>query len=169
VSHVSKVIEGLVGLPGISAAVITALSLVVYSGWRRRDEKSFMAVLGPVTTTSSLFFNMFFAAIGAGAGFSHIITTGPAMVSFMGITLLLHASILALGVLAINRSRKAGVGIDDMVVASNANIGGPATAAAMATSLDRHHLVVPSTVFGTVGYATATLLGTALYRLAGRL
>lgn len=169
ISYLAKGLEHSVGLPGISAAIITAASLLVYSQWRDRYQRSFKGVLGLVATTSSLFFNMFFAAIGAGARLSQIVMTGPAMTAFMGITLLVHALTVGGGVFLVNRwSPTARVGIDDMVCASNANIGGPATAAAMATNLDCHHLVVPSTIFGTVGYAAATLLGMTMYRLAGR-
>lgn len=168
ISYLARVVEKAVGLPGISAAVITSISLLVFTGWRSRDGRSFRGVQGAVSTTSSLFFNVFFAAMGAGARLSQILATGPAMTAFMGITLVAHTLILALGVWAVNRFSKARVGISEMVCASNANIGGPATAAAMATSLNCHHLVVPCTIFGTVGYAAATLLGIAMYRFLGR-
>ena len=62
------------------------------------------------------------------------------------------------------------IGIDEMVIASNANIGGPATAAAMATSssLQRPDLGLPATVTGTVGYALATALGVTLFKLLNK-
>ncbi len=50
----------------------------------------------------------------------------------------------------------------EIVVASNANAGGPTTAAAMATSRGWHGLVIPAILCGTLGYATATFLGVAL-------
>ena len=47
---------------------------------------------------------------------------------------------------------------------SNANVGGPATAAGFAGLLGRQCLVVPATIYGTLGYAIATTLGIGLYR-----
>ena len=54
-------------------------------------------------------------------------------------------------------------GIDEALVASNACVGGPATAAAFATATCREDLVVPAVVWGTGGYASGTGLGMALY------
>ena len=43
--------------------------------------------------------------------------------------------------------------VDEALVASNACVGGPATAAAFASATRREDLVVPAVVWGTVGYA----------------
>ena len=56
-------------------------------------------------------------------------------------------------------------GIDEALVASNACVGGPATAAAFASATRREDLVVPAVVWGTVGYACGTGLGMALYNV----
>ena len=50
----------------------------------------------------------------------------------------------------------------EMVVASNANAGGPTTAAVMATARRWSDLVIPAILCGTLGYATATFIGVAL-------
>lgn len=47
-------------------------------------------------------------------------------------------------------------------MASNANVGGPTTAAAMAGSKRWKSLVLPGVLTGIFGYATATFLGLAL-------
>jgi uncharacterized membrane protein len=56
-----------------------------------------------------------------------------------------------------------------VLVASNANIGGPGTAGTFASMIGRPALVVPAAVFGTVGYAIATTLGVAVYTVLSRL
>lgn len=52
----------------------------------------------------------------------------------------------------------------ELLVASNANVGGPTTAAAMAGSKRWKSLVLPGILTGIFGYATATFLGLALGR-----
>lgn len=46
-----------------------------------------------------------------------------------------------------------------VLIASNANVGGPATAAAMASSKGWHHLIQPAMLTGSLGYALATAIG----------
>lgn len=49
-----------------------------------------------------------------------------------------------------------------VLIASNANVGGPATAAAMATSKGWQHMVQPAMLTGSLGYAIATAIGCAM-------
>jgi uncharacterized membrane protein len=50
----------------------------------------------------------------------------------------------------------------ELVIASNANMGGPTTAAAMAVARKWKTLVIPAILCGTLGYAIATFIGVAL-------
>lgn len=49
-----------------------------------------------------------------------------------------------------------------VLTASNANIGGPATAAAMAASRGWPHMVRPAMLTGSFGYAVGTAFGCAV-------
>ena len=51
-----------------------------------------------------------------------------------------------------------------VLVASNANVGGPATAAAMASSKGWPHMIQPAMLTGSLGYAVATALGLGMAR-----
>ena len=50
----------------------------------------------------------------------------------------------------------------ELYLASNANVGGPTTAAAMAQAKGWKRLVLPALLIGILGYATATALALSL-------
>jgi uncharacterized membrane protein len=50
----------------------------------------------------------------------------------------------------------------EIVIASNANMGGPTSAAAMAVARRWETLVIPAVLCGTLSYATATFIGVAV-------
>ena len=57
--------------------------------------------------------------------------------------------------------------LEDIILASNANIGGPTTAAGMAISQGWTRLVGPSMLVGTFGYVIGTYLGIIVGSLLG--
>ena len=63
-----------------------------------------------------------------------------------------------LGNLFYNRLLK--FNLEDAIIASNANIGGPTTAAGMAISQGWVDLVGPAMLIGTLGYVIGNYLGT---------
>lgn len=100
-----------------------------------------------------LFMQIFFAAIGASANISKVMEVGPSLFVFAGIILTIHLiTILLMG--KIFR-----VGLPEILIASNANMGGPTTAAAMAAARGWDALVVPAVLCGTPGYVIATFIG----------
>ena len=52
--------------------------------------------------------------------------------------------------------------LEDAIIASNANIGGPTTAAGMAISQGWAKLVGPAMLVGTLGYVIGTYAGTVV-------
>lgn len=50
----------------------------------------------------------------------------------------------------------------ELYLASNANVGGPTTAAAMAQAKNWNSLVLPALLIGVLGYASATAIALAL-------
>lgn len=52
--------------------------------------------------------------------------------------------------------------LEDIVLASNANIGGPTTAAALAIAKGWKNLIGPILVVGTLGYIIGNYVGTLL-------
>ena len=101
----------------------------------------------------------FYACLGACSPVSAVVKAGAPAVGLAVAALAGHALLLAACTL------KGPWTVDEALVASNACVGGPATAAAFALSTRREALVVPAVVWGTVGYACGTGLGMALYSI----
>ena len=161
-----QLIEQKVGVPGMAAGTITLLSIGVFGMLRRVSPRFFGLVARPAGGLSSFLFSLFFAAIGAGASLTHLVQSGPVIVALMSLSLFIHLLTTLVGLRVYNKCvlPSARVSVDEAVIGSNANVGGPATAAAMAGSIDRPDLVLPAAATGTGGYALATFLGVALFR-----
>lgn len=96
---------------------------------------------------------IFFATIGATAHVTRVMEYGPALFFFAAVILAVHLLVI-LGV-----GKVARIGLPEILIASNANMGGPTTAAAMAAARQWGHLVIPAVLCGTLGYAIATFIG----------
>lgn len=99
---------------------------------------------------------VFYAAVGASANVSMVIKSAPVLFWFSFIALATHLGLLlALGKL-LGFSRR------DLLLASNANIGGPSTVAGMAAAKGWRSMLVPSILTSTLGYAMGTFIGMGL-------
>ena len=103
--------------------------------------------------------------MGASGRWLEVVGVAPAIFMFAALALAVHIAVMAAGAAVLNRFCGAGLGLDDIIVASNANIGGPSTAATFAGLLGKDELVVPAAVWGTVGYAIATTLGVGVWTI----
>jgi uncharacterized membrane protein len=124
---------------------------------------------------SSISFLLLFAAIGASADLTTaFVVYGPACLFFSITALAVHGIITLLGSWFYKRATGASYTYEDVLVASNAAIGGPATAAAFCQFIrpkKSHHAedfhkqgrTVAATVWGVVGYAIGTTAGVSLY------
>ena len=81
---------------------------------------------------------------------------GPILFVFAALILTVHLIFL------LGAGKLFKLDLAEIVIASNANMGGPTTAAAMAVARNWRGLVIPAILCGTLGYAVATFIGVAL-------
>jgi uncharacterized membrane protein len=154
------------------AATIPALTRLVPSNLQLWNDMQYCAE--PLSGFAFLFL---FAAIGVSADIKAALCSGPACLLFSLTALAVHGlvtlggSVLFQRVMRTNRRHKSNgrVSLADVLVASNAAIGGPATAAAFCGQVKqgnemKRSLTLAATIWGIVGYAIGTTVGVALFR-----
>ena len=106
-----------------------------------------------------LIMQILFAVIGASAHVTTVLENGPLLFVFALFILLIHLLFIVIGGWYLKLS------LPEIIIAANANLGNPSTAAAMAASRRWDHLVVPAILCGTLGYAIATFIGSNIGNL----
>ena len=104
---------------------------------------------------------LFYFVIGVPASISLIIKNAPLLLVFCLIMVVVNMLFCFIGGKLLNYP------LEDIIIASNANIGGPTTAAGMAISQGWYKLVGPAMLTGTFGYVIGTYLGIIVGSLLG--
>jgi uncharacterized membrane protein len=104
----------------------------------------------------TLFMYVFFVVIGAGANIADVLGTALPILMFIVVMVVVHLCLLVM----IGKLMK--LDLAEIMIASNACILGPATAAALAASRGWQPLIAPGILVGMFGYAIATFIGVAL-------
>ena len=99
---------------------------------------------------------LFFVVIGIPASIPLIIQNAPLLLLFVFIIVVINMIIS----LAAGKLLKAD--LEEIILASNANVGGPTTAAALAIAKGWKDLIGPILVVGTLGYIIGNYVGTLL-------
>lgn len=104
---------------------------------------------------------IFFFVIGVPASVPLIIKNSPLLLVFAAIVVVINMlfSLVAGKIMKFN--------LEEIILASNANIGGPTTAAAMAVSKGWVKLVGPIMIVGTLGYVLGTYAGLIVGSILG--
>lgn len=135
--------------------LLTTITFIVASIFRNSFEK-----LNGSQELGTYCIYLFFVVIGIPASIGLIVTKAPLLFIFVFIIAMVNLAI-TMGVGKLFKFN-----IEEVVLACNANIGGPTTAAALAISKGWTKLVGPILVIGTVGYVIGNYVGTIIYFIA---
>ena len=155
----------LAGLGAISSNLLPRILSLVHADALAAEIRSVSIRL------SDICFYLLFAAIGASANLREAVQLGGwhflSGAIFATMTLTVHILTLIGGSLAVQRLTHVRLGLEEILVASNAAIGGPLTAAEFAnrTTRRRRGLIMAATVWGVFGYVIATEVGVTLTRI----
>jgi len=155
----------LAGLGAICSNVLPRI-LLLFQADALMDEIRSVSI-----SLSDICFYLLFAAIGASANLGEAVKLGGWHFSsgalFASTALLVHTVTLIGGSLAVQRFTKVRLELEEILVASNAAIGGPLSAAEFAnrTARRRPGLIMAATVCGVFGYVIATEVGITLTRM----
>jgi uncharacterized membrane protein len=143
-------------LTGASPIVLVSMLTVVVC-------TAFPRLMGSLTSAGGvigvLFMQYFFAVTGAMGDISSVITMAPSLFLHTSVQISMHFTII------VTLGKLLKLPFREVVLASNANVGGPTTAAAMATSKRWKSLVLPALFTGVFGYAIGTGTGLAVERI----
>ncbi|WP_239700409.1 MULTISPECIES: DUF819 family protein [unclassified Mammaliicoccus] len=144
-------LEILVSIIGDQFLLLTTLTLIAVAVFSK-----FFENLNASDELGTFLIYIFFVVIGVPASIPIIIKTAPLLFIFVAIILIFNLAIT----LSFGKLFK--FNIEEMILASNANAGGPTTAAALAISKGWHSLVGPILIIGTLGYVIGNYIGTMM-------
>ena len=135
---------------------ITLISMIFASVFEKQANS-----MNGAQEIGTFFIYMFFFVIGVPASIMEILTNAPMLFVFCFIMVVVNMIFCLIGGKILNFA------LEDILVASNANIGGPTTAAGLAISQGWTKLVGPAMLVGTFGYAIGTYIGIIVGSILG--
>ena len=136
------------GLLGNQYLIITTLTMLVAT--------LFPGQVGNIAGAQEIgtyLIHIFFAVIGVPASIYMIVTKAPLLLLFCAIIVFVNM------LFSFVFGKLLKFSLEEIIISSNANIGGPTTAAAMAIAKGWNALIVPAILVGTLGYVLGHYYG----------
>lgn len=146
-----KGLAELAGRPQFAILVTTALALAVATLLPQQVRR----LSGHAEAGNVLMF-IFLASVGATADVWKLIEIGPVLFVFAAVIVSVHLVVL------LGAGRLLGLDIAELAMASAVCIGGPASAAALASAKGWRDLLTPGVLAGSFGYAVGSFVGMAV-------
>jgi uncharacterized membrane protein len=146
-----KVFAELIGKPQFAIIVTTALTLLFASLLPQQVKK-----LSGHNEAGNVMMYIFLASVGATADIWQLIEIGPVLFVFAMIIVSVHLIIL----LAAGKLLR--IDLAELAMASAVCIGGPSSAAALASAKGWKSLLIPGVLAGSFGYAVGSFLGVSV-------
>ena len=140
-----SIIKGLLGNKYLILTTLTMLLATYFS--------KFFGNIGGAQEIGSFIIHIFFVVIGIPASISLIMEKSPLLLVYCAIMVFVNM------IFTVGLGRLFKFKIEEVIMASNANIGGPTTAAAMAIAKGWHSMVVPVMLVGSLGYILGNYCG----------
>lgn len=153
-NHFMEILVSIIGDHFLLLTTFTLVTVALFS--------KFFENLNASDELGTFLIYIFFVVIGVPASIPIIIKTAPLLFIFVAVILIFNLSIT----LFFGKLFK--FNIEEMLLASNANAGGPTTAAALAISKGWQGLVGPILIIGTLGYVIGNYVGTLMGYFLGQ-
>lgn len=145
---IGKMLADFFGKPQYSILAITILALAVATLLPRQVKK-----LSGHTEAGNVMMYIFLASIGASADVWQLIETAPVFFAFAVVIVTVHLLVL------FTVGKLLRLDLAELAMASVVCIGGPASAAALASAKGWKDLLIPGVLAGSFGYALGTFVG----------
>jgi uncharacterized membrane protein len=143
-----KALAGLMGAPQYSIIVTTALTILLATLLPGQVRK-----LSGHSETGNVMMFIFLASVGATADIWELIAIGPVLFIFALIIITVHTVVM----FGVGRLLK--LDLAEIAMASAVCIGGPSSAAALASAKGWKDLLIPGVLAGSLGYAIGSFIG----------
>jgi uncharacterized membrane protein len=144
------------GMLGSNYLIMTTITVILATVFPGR-----LGSINGAQEIGTYLIHIFFAVIGVPASLYLIVTKSPLLLLFCLIIVTINLLVTLLFGRLLNFS------IEEIIIASNANIGGPTTAAAMAIAKGWYPLIVPAILVGTLGYVLGNYYGVLIGTMLG--
>jgi uncharacterized membrane protein len=145
---VGKSLAGLGGKPEFAILVTTALTLIIATALPRQVRK-----LSGHAEAGNVMMFIFLASVGATADIWQLIEIGPVLFVFAMIIISVHTLVI----FGVGKFMK--LDLAELAMASAVCIGGPSSAAALASAKGWRDLLIPGVLAGSFGYAIGSFIG----------